>query len=186
MPNPQLKRGGLYEVRVAGRDDRQVDFVRLMAAETRRLYAYIRLLVMNDETDTEDVFQSTSMALWKKFEDYDSSRDFGAWARRMAFYEVLRQREKRRRIRLLSDEALAALADAAEPLSQHIEHRRDALSACLDRLSNEDRGTIHARYFEGVSTREIAERAGRSVDAIYRDLARIHGLLLRCIERNVT
>src|SRR3954471_10128650 len=52
-----------------------------------RVYAYIVTLLPN-RNDAEEVFQQTSMALWKKWPQYDASRDFVRWACGMAHLEV--------------------------------------------------------------------------------------------------
>ncbi len=166
----------------ANRDDL---FVELLAANTKRLYSFIRSMVFNDDNDADEVFQSTCMALWRKFDQYEPEGDFGAWACRMAYYEVLRQSGKRKRVRLMSEQALAALADAAQPLSQRVNDRRDALADCLKQLSGQDLSLIQQRYFEDLRPKQIASEFQRSVHAVYRELNRVHALLLRCVERKL-
>jgi RNA polymerase sigma-70 factor (ECF subfamily) len=160
-------------------------FVQHLAASTKRLYAFIRTMVLNDENDAEEVFQSTCMAIWRKFDQYDPEGDFGAWACRMAYFEVLRQSEKRKRIRLMSEQALAALAEAAQPVSDQINERREALADCLKQLPSGDLALIEQRYFDGRKPKQIARELDRSVHAVYRELSRVHGLLLRCVERKL-
>ncbi|MFG0265662.1 MAG: sigma-70 family RNA polymerase sigma factor [Rhodopirellula sp. JB055] len=163
----------------------QEEFVRLLSTHSSKIMSFIRILTMNRQDDAEEIFQLTCMVLWQKFSQYDPSGNFSAWASRMAYFETLKYRESKRRIKLLSDEAIESLAEAAMPISAELTDRRTALSECIRKLSNPDRDLIRQRYFEGLSVAEISEKAGRSTHAIYRELSKIHGMLSRCVERSV-
>lgn len=165
--------------------EKQSEFVQLLSANTKRMYAFIRILVLNNEADAEEVFQNTCLAVWNKFHLYDPTKDFGSWACRMAHFESLKLRDNRKKLRFLSDDALAALADAAQPIAQRIDERREALANCVSKLSHNDYAMIEQRYFQGILPKAIAGSSSRSVDAIYRELSRIHKSLLRCMERHL-
>ena len=49
---------------------------------------YIYALVHN-MNDAEDIYQQTSVILWRKFEEYEAESDFFRWASIIARYEVL-------------------------------------------------------------------------------------------------
>jgi RNA polymerase sigma-70 factor (ECF subfamily) len=164
----------------------QDEFVRLLAMHSSKVMSFIRILTMNRLDDAEEIFQLTCVVLWQKFSQYDPSGDFAAWACRIAHYEMLKHRESKRRIRLLSDDALELLADAAMPISAELSERRTALTDCLRKLPASGHEMIRQKYFEGLSVEEISSRAGRSTHAIYRELSKLHGLLLRCVQRSVT
>lgn len=148
--------------------------------------SFIRILTMNRQDEAEEIFQLTSMILWQKFSQYDSSGSFAAWACRIAHFEMLKYRDSKRRIRLLSDEAIESLALAAMPISSQVNDRRIALSKCLEKLPESDHELIRQRYFDHMSVKEISDRVGRSTHAIYRELSRVHGILLRCVELSVS
>lgn len=162
--------------------EKQSEFVQLLSANTKRMYAFIRILVLNNEADAEEVFQNTCLAVWNKFSLYDPTKDFGAWACRMAHFESLKLRDNRKNLRFLSDDALASLADAAQPIARRVDERREALANCVSKLNSRDYAMIERRYFEGVLPKAIAISSSRSVDAIYRELSRIHKMLSRCVE----
>ncbi|MCC9644742.1 sigma-70 family RNA polymerase sigma factor [Rhodopirellula sp. JC740] len=163
----------------------QEEFVRLLSAHSSKIMSFIRILTMNRQDDAEEIFQLTCMVLWQKFSQYDPSGNFSAWASRMAYFETLKYRESKRRIKLLGDDALELLAEAAMPITAELTDRRSALSDCIRKLSHPDRDLIRLRYFEGLSVAEISEQAGRSTHAIYRELSKIHGALSRCVDRSV-
>src|SRR4051794_9938980 len=57
----------------------QDQFVEQFIRSQGRVYAYIVTLLPNRD-DTEEVFQQTSLALWKKWQEFDPTRDFVRWA----------------------------------------------------------------------------------------------------------
>ncbi|GAA5510984.1 sigma-70 family RNA polymerase sigma factor [Novipirellula caenicola] len=164
----------------------QDEFVRLLAMHSSKVMSFIRILTMNHQDDAEEIFQLTCVVLWQKFSQYDPTGNFAAWACRIAHYETLKHRESKRRIKLLSDDALEALAEAAMPISAELSERRTALSECLKKLPASDHDLIRQKYFEGLSVGEISNRLGRSTHAIYRELSKVHGMLLRCVQRSAT
>ncbi len=145
--------------------------------------SFIRIIAMNRHDEAEEIFQLTCLVLWQKFSQYDQAGNFAAWACRIAHYEMLKLHESKRRIKLLSDEAIESLATAALPIAAEVNERRDALSSCLGKLPAADHDLIRQRYFDGLSVGEVAKRVDRSTHAIYRELSRIHGLLSRCVQR---
>jgi RNA polymerase sigma-70 factor len=135
--------------------------------------------------DAEEVFQNTSVVLWNEFGEFQPGTNFFAWASKVAYYEVLSFMKQRRRSRMLSDDALELLANAATTLSDESSSRQEALEDCLSRLNAADRDLLQARYYHQRLPKQIASMQSRSVDSVYRALSRIHNLLLNCVQRNL-
>ena len=90
---------------------RQEQFARAFLQYQDRLYGHIVLMLPNRH-DAEDVFQQTSLILWKKWDEFDWGGDFLAWACGIAHNEVRNFLRHRGRDRLvLSDKLLDDLAD---------------------------------------------------------------------------
>jgi RNA polymerase sigma-70 factor (ECF subfamily) len=160
-------------------------FLQLLVANERRIHAYIASLVPI-WADADDLFQETSVVLWRKARQFEPGTDFVAWALSIARYQVLDYRKKQGRARaLFSDQTIEGLADQAESLVLHTDDRRDALEACLARLNERDRELIQLRYQPGATTPGVADRTGRSLKAVYKALNRIHYQLLQCINRTL-
>jgi RNA polymerase sigma-70 factor, ECF subfamily len=161
------------------------EFIRLFSQHASNVCTYIHVLVPN-YTDAEDIFQETSRALWHKFGEYQGGPDSGfrAWALRIAQIEVLsyRRRERRKR-KLFSDQAYAALDHAADVAMGKLDARIETLSDCYHKLAEDDRRLIDARYRIGLAVETIAAELGRSVHSVYRALRRIHVSLFDCIRR---
>lgn len=161
-------------------------FVRLFAEHNRRLFTYITALIPN-RTAAEEVFQNTSVVLWREFERFRPDGDFLAWACGVAFNQVRNYRRSVRRDRLVfSDELLAELAERQASRMDRVDHRRAALTQCMSKLRPVDRELL-GQCYEGDDTfRRIAEQSGRPINTIYKALQRIRRSLLLCIERTLS
>src|SRR5256885_14456417 len=67
--------------------------VRLLIRHQEELFRYIYSLLPHQE-DARDALQETSVALYRKFANYDPAKPFLAWAYGFAYLEVLKQRER--------------------------------------------------------------------------------------------
>lgn len=139
-------------------------------------------MVFGDRDEADEVYQRTCVVLWRKFEQYDPDGNFAAWATRIAHYEVLKSRAAKKRVVVLSDVGLEAIAEAAFPVAEQVNDRRAALSRCMKKLSCDDLAIVKRRYFECQSVKEIAQELDCSRHSIYRTLARVHSMLSRCIQ----
>ena len=159
------------------------EFLRIYTRYHRELYRYALMLVVRG-ADAEDVLQEASVALWKKFAEYDRQRPFMPWAKRVVFLEVLnlRRRQKNKPV-ALSDTVIEQLAADDSRHEAALVAQRDALEGCVEKLRPRDRQLLDARYNSGASLVAFAESAGRSVSSIYVTLNRIRKQLLECVDR---
>ena len=161
------------------------DFMQMLAEHQRRLRAYVFTLVQ-DGAHADDVLQDASVALWKRRDAYDRSRDFFRWACGVALIEVLRYRRKMANDRLRFDDALInTLSMEYLERSDDTEARHAALADCLKKLSSNDYWLITSRYSVGTRVPELAASIGRPASTIYSALARIREVLHRCVERTL-
>lgn len=160
-------------------------FAQLLATCQRRVFLYALGFVYN-ATDAEEVLQETNLVLWRKFDQFKQGTDFGSWACRIAYYEVLKFRERRaREERIFSNEFIEAMATTVEDSMDLAESRRDALAKCLAKLTEPDRQLVTCRYQASATTRSVAETLGRSVQGTRKSLHRIRMTLLACIQRTL-
>lgn len=159
--------------------------VRLLSKHQEELFRYIYALLPHEE-DARDVLQETSVALCRKFADYDPSKPFLAWAYRFAHLEVLKQRERNRRgTRHLSPDLVERLARERERHEPILQARLQALEQCLGELSPADQELIRQRYQVQARTEELVRQCGASRRTLFRQLDRIRRLLFDCISRRV-
>lgn len=161
------------------------EFVRLMTRDERKLYSYILTLVP-DWNDADDVLQETNVRLWEEFDKYVSGTNFLAWARRIAYYEVLTRRKRTKRSKLIfSEQLLEKLSSEAEELSQVADIRQRLLSTCVDELAERSQDLLARCYCDGAQIKDVASSLGRSATAVYQSLHRIRIALRNCIEERL-
>jgi RNA polymerase sigma-70 factor (ECF subfamily) len=159
--------------------------VRLLSRHQDELFRYIYTLLPHEE-DARDVLQETSVALCRKFAEYDPSRPFLAWAYRFAYLEVLKHRERTQRSnQLLSREMIERLAREREEHEPILQARLQALEHCLEGLPDADQELIRQRYQGKSSVEDLVQQLGTSRRTLFRNLDRIRRLLFECITRRV-
>lgn len=159
--------------------------VRLLSRHQDDLFRYI-LAQVPHEDDARDVLQETSVAVCRKFAEYDPARPFLAWAYGFAHLEVLKHRDRgKHRLRPFSREVLERLAAERIEMEPALEVRRHALKVCLDKLSEPDRELIRLRYQDRLPADRAARESGASRRTFFRNLERIRRVLLECIHRQV-
>lgn len=170
-----------------GCDDNATDiFVTLLMEHRHRIYAFIAKQLINP-ADVEDVFQKTSVVLWKKMEQFDQDGSFFHWACGIAFHEVLNFLKTHRRSKLHFDsELLHLLAEEAVREEQLTLSRLAALRHCMASLSERQQQILRRCYVGTESITEVAEGLGRQRTALYKQLARLKDKLLGCIRQHIS
>jgi RNA polymerase sigma-70 factor (ECF subfamily) len=159
--------------------------VRLLSKHQEELFRYIFALLPHEE-DARDVLQETSVALYRKFPEYDPSKPFLAWAYGFAFMEIMKQRERSQRsARLLAVHIMERLARERQQHEDVLQARLQALEPCLQELPRADRELLRKRYQEKVGTEELIRHWGASRRTLFRNLDRIRRVLFDCISRRV-
>lgn len=166
-------------------NEEHTDFLRIYTSHHRDLYRYALMLVVR-QADADDVLQEASVALWRKFDDYDPNRPFLPWAKRVVFLEVLNFRKRQRSSPVfLTDTVIDQLAVDDSVHEGVLDVQRDALGRCLKKLSPKDQKLLDARYDDNVKLAEFAESIGRSIASVYVTLSRIRKTLLQCVDRTL-
>ena len=152
-----------------------------------RLYAYIHSLV-RDLNDADDLFQQTTLILWRKFGEYDRQRSFFAWACGIARLEVINFLRGRRRQRLyFGDHLNLLLIEAHEEISdEEGAERFETLTKCVAKLRERDRELLTECYQDTAGVNGAARRRGRSPQSVYNSLRRIRRSLFECISRTLS
>ncbi len=162
-------------------------FLRLFLQNERRIYAYIMTLLAN-WTDAADVLQEASMTMWDKFDADHPPENFAAWGCRIAYFKVLDFRKKSQRSRVQFSQAMlerVAETAAEQAGTLQLDERRAALAGCVEKLPPQDRELLETRFADGATTVSTAEAVQRSVDAVYKALAKIRLALFDCVTRSL-
>ena len=165
---------------------RHADFAEHLRQSQSRLYGYIHSLV-RDLNDADDLFQQTSLILWKKFDEYDPRRSFFSWACGIARFEVANFVRTRSRQRLyFSDDLSLLLIEAqAEMGDEDLADHRDALAQCVEKLRQRDRELLAECYGDTSGVPDASDRRGRSPQSVYNSLRRIRRALYECVSRTL-
>ncbi|HEX6383880.1 MAG TPA: sigma-70 family RNA polymerase sigma factor [Anaerolineae bacterium] len=145
-----------------------------------RIYAYAYRQT-NNEALAKDVTSATFEKALRHIRRYQwQGASFCAWLYRIARNEII-QHQRRRRF-------LAPLLGQRPPDNGHVSadrmpeaavqrsERRQELQVALSRLSAQDREIVTLRFFEELSSAEVAEILGCSTDNVY---VRLHRALQR-------
>jgi RNA polymerase sigma-70 factor (ECF subfamily) len=165
---------------------RKATFAEDLRRHQTQIFGFIYSLVRNFD-DADDLFQQTSLVLWRKYDQFDRSRSFVAWACGVARFEVanfLRDRDRHRH--LLSDDLDVLLIEAhAELERERLEERRYALAECMKKLRERDQELLRACYGGSIRIPEVARNWGRSIQSIHNSLSRIRRVLQECVHRSL-
>jgi len=141
-------------------------------------------VVVRDAQAPEDIFQNVVLKAMTKEVTFEAEGAVLSWAFITARREGLDWLRRHRKespgldteiLELLEHEWLS---DAAH----HGDIRMKALRECLKALPGKSSWTLRLRYFEGYSCKEVAEKLGTGINAIYKRLSRLHHGLKECIE----
>lgn len=136
--------------------------------------------------DAQDVLQQTSMVLWRKYDQFDTSTNFMDWATRVAFYEAknfIRQIARDRHF--FSDELLQTIAEERAKDVAHCQSRAAALRSCLSKLRAEDRDLLTQVYERRTAVSEIAAAIGVAIQSVYNRLYRLRKRLAQCVHQTL-
>lgn len=156
-------------------------FVARLMENRHRIYAFIAKQLVNP-ADAEDVFQKTSIVLWKKMDGFDAEGSFFHWACGIAYNEIRNFLTVQRRSRLHFDADLVELlAEEAKTESDLSESRLSAMQQCMEQLSARQQEILRRCYLGTSTITQVAEGIGRERGALYKQLARLKDKLIHCI-----
>ena len=165
--------------------DNLQDYVKLLTDHQGNLRAFI-VSLMPGSPDVADVLQETNAALWLKRGRFEQGTNFIAWAFKIARYEVMRQRDRTKRLGriIFSAELIEVLADMEVP--EKPDNRLAVLDRCLEKLSDTQRKLLTERYTPGHSLEQYAIDTGRSAGSLRMALLRVREILKDCIEKTLS
>ena len=161
------------------------EFMALFVRHEPAIHSFLASLLANLD-DAEVVMQETSMAMWKKFGQFETGTSFRNWAFQIARFEAMNFRRKRQRDRhFFSDELVRLLADDAAQHAAQLEEERRVLAHCVAKLDSRDRGLLAGCYREGATIKAYAERVGRTPNAVRKHLAKVRTALSLCVQQTL-
>lgn len=163
----------------------QEQFIALMTRHQPDLRAFLSSVVW-DRHRVEDLLQEAALVLWRKFDTYEASRPFGAWARGIAANLVKQSLDRSRAGEAaLSAPALKAVVRAYDEGKEFDSDRQEALRACLERLPEHSRRLLTLRYENSLSLDAISRRLEKRLEAVHMMLSRIRAKLFDCVRQRL-
>ncbi len=159
---------------------RREDVLRGFLAHQGMLRAYA-FAIIGDWDAADEAVQETAVYVCAHWADLPADGDFAAWARGVARLRALECRRRRPRGGVAPD--VAAALPIAESEAGAAE--RSALSRCIEALPADAGQLIDWHYRDGLAGDVIADRLGRSIDAVYMALSRARRRLRDCMRRRL-
>jgi len=167
------------------RNEKHSMYIALLLSNRESIFRFIVSMVPNVD-DAEDLLQETSKLIWQKFDDYEKGTSFRNWAITIARYEVLGYYRSKQRNRVkFSSQTIDAISDCLSKQKGDGDRDLDALNRCVAKLSDKDRDLLEHKYAQKITTKQLAIQFGRSISGLYSTLARIHTLLVDCMQQNL-
>ncbi len=168
------------------RDQKVRDFVSLLTSQQARIYAYILSFAPNFN-DADDILQDTTKFMWERFDEFTLGTDFLAWAKKIAYFLIMEYYRNKKKVyaSCFDEELIQKLDQNSQKLSDSFKDYPAYLKECLKKLKQQDRTLLNLRYFENHKVKELASRFGCSIQYVYRNISRIHQLLLACIQKQL-
>lgn len=161
-------------------------FEELLRAHQTQIFSYIFSLLRNLE-DTKDIFQRTSLVLWRKFDTYEMGTSFVAWSCSVARFEVLNfiRQQKRQRMQFCDELQLELLAIYDQFGPEETDARREALAGCVAKLPDRQRELVYQCYDGSRTVQQVARQLGRTAHSVYNSLRHIRTVLHNCVLRQL-
>jgi RNA polymerase sigma-70 factor, ECF subfamily len=146
------------------------------------VWSFVNTLVTNTH-DAEEVVQRVAVTLVRKYEEYDASRPFIAWAMGFAKMEVVRYLSKRAAQRVVFDSALVErIAESYQFAPQDDSIASQFIDECIAELDERARWAIQLRYNGNLRTAQIAREMQLNDGAVRMLLSRARSFLRQCLE----
>ena len=166
-------------------NDRHEEFETLLTAAHDKLLGYL-MSVLGRWHDAQDVLQSSSLLMWRKFETYESGSNFVAWASTICFYEAKNFQRQAARSHLKFDDDLLATLATERILDLDLQGQRiAALELCLNEVGPAERELLRTAYDEHGGIIELAARLQRAPRTLYNKLTLLRRRLTECVQRRL-
>lgn len=163
----------------------QEQFVALYVEHQVAIRSFVRML-LPDPADAEDVMQTASLTMWRRFEQFQPGTSFRNWAFQVAKFVAMKHVARKARDRhRFSEATINMLAQHVEQQDERLAAQRRALEHCVEQLGGDDRQVLAVCYSTGVTLKEFAEQLGRTPNALYKQLGRIRAALVDCVRRRL-
>jgi RNA polymerase sigma-70 factor (ECF subfamily) len=166
--------------------------VQAFAAVVRRFERPLRAWLATHAppgADVDEIAQKSFVAAYARLREYAAGTNFAAWLFTIARYQLKTEATRLRRIAdyhtRFAPDLLARELDRRSEESETADDRLGLLRECLEGIDDRRRRFLTWRYDEAIPLTEMAERSGRSVMAVKKQLWLLRRQLQECVEGKV-
>jgi len=141
---------------------------------------------LRDWASAEDLAQDVFVTAYINRREFRGEAPVAIWLRGIARNHLRNFLRKHREEAVGVGEELEAMLDhKSESWDAHedVHHRLQSLQHCLERLPENTRNLLEARYVQGFSIREMSTKSGKGYSALCMQIHRLRELLLECITK---
>lgn len=136
--------------------------------------------------DAEDILQETARQIVHRYDDFDRTRSFTAWAIGIARYKVMEWRRRQAKQELsLDEDAIEVIHHAYAAKAEDWPQVGRAIDHCIKKAPPAAEKLLILRYLENLKPAEIAKRLGSSSNSVSVRLSRARDALRECIRRQL-
>ena len=155
-----------------------------------KIASYIFAQVPNFQ-DADDILQNVAVVTVDKFEKFDRSGSFTAWAIGIAKVLILKYYNEKRKARLMLDsDAIQIIAEVCETEQKKINDQKEVfekhLKACMLLLKAKWKKMLDMHYKYEFSPDRIAQQLSMTTNNVYVSLHRIRLSLKECVEKKIS
>ena len=167
------------------KEQKYESFLMLYQTNEKHIFRFILALLPNYAV-AEDIMQETMLVMWKKYDQYKQGTSFAAWGMQIARFSVLQfHRKNKHGVVRFDSEILDKIVEHEIVKKTNETEYFDALKECTQKLAGNSKEMISLRYVESMKVVDIAKKVGKSLDATYQIMSRLHRSLLACVEQKI-
>lgn len=145
----------------------------------------VAVAIVRNPHDADDLFQQVVLNALRSGGPFDDEHHLLAWATRAIRHRAI-DLARKKPVVLLSNGVLDLLeAEWSDPTGPAQSDAAEALGRCVDHLGRSARTVLRMKFLDGLSVSAIADRLGRTTDAVYQMLSRTQRVLRTCVERQL-
>ena len=138
--------------------------------------------------EMEDLVQKVFVDAYDKLDRFEANRDFGKWIKGIARNTVrmhLRSNKTLEKHKSLYREWAFTQLESDDNF-EIFDKKSNALKNCFKEISDSNKAIVDLKYKKLLTLDAIAEKLGRSLEAVTKALSRTRAELRTCIRRRIT
>jgi len=147
-------------------------FDALFGYYSHKLYAF-GLKYLKSETDAEELVQEVFIKIWKKREALNLDKSFHSYVFTIAYNQIKKQFEKRQMISGMVDVLAPDVADNSTEKSILYRSILHQVIDLIDELPAKKKRIFEMSRFEGLASKEIAEKVGLAPKTIDNQISEV-------------